>query len=208
MTLRVAGGAWSLAGVAYILCETVAAQRYPGYEYARDYISALGVPGRSPAAPLMNTGAFVLHGVLFAIAGLVVTRSVGRRGRGWLAFAALTVINGVGNVLVGTFHAGTSPLHGLGALLAIVGGNAAMILAGSLFRNVGAPRWFCVVSRTAGVVGIASFIALLAIAGRGTGIEGAVERGSVYTIITWDIVVGLVLLAVGRRAARPHSTWG
>ena len=208
MTARAAGSAWLFAGVAYVLCETVAAQRYPRYDYARDYISALGVPDRSPSAGLMNSGAFVLHGVLFAIAGLLLTRSVAQRGRGWIVFAALTVTNGVGNVLVGAFHAGTSPLHGFGALLAIVGGNAAMILAGSLFRVVGAPRWFCVASRVAGVVGIACFVALLAIAGADTGVEGAVERGSVYTIIAWDVVVGLVLLAGTRRAARPHSTWG
>ena len=194
MTARAAGAAWLLAGVAYVLCETVSARKYPGYDYARDYISALGVPADSPSARLMNAGAFVLHGLLFAAAGLLLARTVGQRGRAWTVFAALTVANGVGNVLVGLFHAGSSPLHGLGALLAIVGGNAAMILAGNLFRGLGAPRWFCVGSRVLGAVGIASFVALLASAGRGTGVEGAVERGSVYTIIVWDVVAGLVLL--------------
>ncbi|MBE7191450.1 MAG: DUF998 domain-containing protein [Gordonia polyisoprenivorans] len=202
MTARAAGAAWLLAGVAYVLCETVAAQRYPGYSYARDYISALGVPADSSSATLMNAGAFVVHGVLFAVAGMLLTRSVRQSSRAWTVFAALTVTNGVGNVLVGLFHAGASPLHGLGALLAIVGGNTAMFLAGSLFRGLGAPRWFCVGSRLLGVVGIAGFVALLAIAGRGTGVEGAVERGSVYTIIAWDLVAGLALL--GRRRS-PHS---
>ncbi|MGZ8177264.1 DUF998 domain-containing protein [Williamsia sp. SKLECPSW1] len=209
MTVRAAGWAWLLAGVAYIICETVAAQRSPGYDYARDYISALGIPDRSPSATLMNSGAFVLHGVLFAIAGLLLTRSVGRRGRAWIVFPALTVTNGVGNVLVGAFHAGTSPLHGFGALLAIVGGNTVMIVAAGLFADLGGPRWFCVGSRVAGVVGLACFVALLVIAGRGTRVEGAVERGSVYTIIVWDVAVGLVLLlAMARRTAGPHSTWG
>ncbi len=208
MTVRVAGAAWLLAGLAYIVCETVVAQHYTDYSYARDYISTLGVPDRSPSAALMNAGAFVLHGLLFAVAGMLLTRAVAHRGRAWVVFAALTITNGVGNVLVGLFHAGTSPLHGVGALLAIVGGNAAMILAGSLFRDVGAPRWFCAVSRVAGVVGIASFVALLAISGRHTDVEGAVERGCVYTIIAWDVVAGLVLLVGTRRAARPHSTWG
>ena len=208
MTVRAAGWAWLLAGVAYIICETVTAQRCPGYDYARDYISALGVPSVSPSAGLMNAGAFVVHGILFATAGVLLVRSIGHRSGLRTAFAALAVTNGVGNVLVGAFHAGTSPLHGFGALLAIVGGNTAMILAGSLFRDVAAPRWFCAGSRVGGVIGIASFLALLAIAGRDTGVEGAVERGSVYTIIAWDVVVGLVLLlAVARRALpRPVST--
>ncbi|WP_299570286.1 DUF998 domain-containing protein [uncultured Williamsia sp.] len=202
MTVRAAGWVWLVAGAVYIICETVAAQPYPDYSYARDYISALGVPRVSPSASLMNAGAFVLHGVLFATAGVLLTRSVRQRGRAWIAFAALTVTNGVGNVLVGLFHAGASPLHGFGALLAIIGGNAAMILAGRLFRDVGVARWLCVAGRIAGVVGIASFGALLAIADQNTGVEGAVERGSVYTIIAWDVAVGLVLLS---RRRSPHS---
>lgn len=201
MTARAAGWAWFLAGAAYLVCETIAAQRYPGYSYVRDYISALGVPSVSPSATLMNAGAFVLHGILFAVAGLLLARAL-PPSRRRTAFVALAALNGVGNVLVGLFHAGASPLHGLGALLAIVGGNAAMVLAGGLLPDLGAPRWFGVVSRVLGVLGIASFVALLAIAGQDTGLEGAVERGCVYTIIAWDVAVGLVLLG-SRRS--PHS---
>ncbi|MBJ7289673.1 DUF998 domain-containing protein [Williamsia sp.] len=203
--VRLAAWAWLIGGIVYFLTEAVAAVRYPDYSYSRDYISALGVPNTSPSAVLMNLGAFVVHGILFAAGGILLVRAIGRTSRGRTAFVVLTVINGVGNVGVGVFHAGASPLHGFGALLAIVGGNAAMIVAGRVFAEIGAPRWYCVASRVAGVIGIASFVALLAIAGADTGLEGAVERGAVYSIIGWDIVTGLVLLLVlpGRRAAQP-----
>ncbi|GGF12347.1 DUF998 domain-containing protein [Williamsia phyllosphaerae] len=202
--VRLAAWAWLIGGLVYFVTEALAAVRYPDYSYARDYISALGVPDASPSAALMNLGAFIVHGILFAAGGLLLVHAIGRTSRGRTAFVMLTVINGVGNVLVGVFHAGASPLHGFGALLAIVGGNAAMIVAGGVFADIGAPRWYCVASRVAGVLGIASFVALLAIAGADTGLEGAVERGAVYSIIGWDIVTGLVILLPtlpGRRAA-------
>ncbi|GAA2062764.1 DUF998 domain-containing protein [Williamsia deligens] len=206
MTTRAAGWAWLLAGVAYVLCETVAAQQYPDYSYARDYISALGVPSASPSAALMNAGAFVLHGILFATAGVTLARTTGVSRRRRTVITGLALANGIGNVLVGLFHAGASPLHGFGALLAIVGGNAAMIVAGGMLGTLGVPRWFCIVSRVAGAIGVAAFVTLLAVAGADTGVEGAVERGAVYPIIAWDVAVGLLLVTRARRS--PHSVWG
>jgi hypothetical membrane protein len=201
VTVRAAGWAWLLAGVAYIGCETVAAQRYPAYSYVRDHISALGIPGESPSATLMNAGAFVLHGILFAVAGVLIARAL-PPSRRRIALVALTVLNGVGNVLVGVFPSGSSSLHAVGAVLAIIGGNAAMVVGGGLLADLGAPRWFGDVCRVAGGVGIASFLTFAAIAGGDSGVEGAVERGSVYTIIAGDIAVGLVLLATGGSLTR------
>ena len=42
--LRLAGALWLLAGVMYLACESIAAAAFPGYSYARNYISDLGVP--------------------------------------------------------------------------------------------------------------------------------------------------------------------
>ncbi len=205
-TLRLAGWLWLIGGIVYFVTEAVAAARYPDYSYSRDYISALGVPRVSPAAALMNIGAFIVHGILFAAAAVVVTRAIARTSRRRTAFVVLAMTNGVGNILVGLFHAGASPLHSLGAFLAIVGGNAALIVAGGVLGEVGAPRVFCIASRVAGAVGIASFVTLLAVSGADTMVEGAIERGSVDTIIGWDIVAGLVMLRIARRSAPENQT--
>ncbi|MCX6468259.1 MAG: DUF998 domain-containing protein [Corynebacteriales bacterium] len=198
--VRVAAWLWLVGGVVYVVSEVLAVVAYPGFSLARDYISALGIPGDSPRATTMNVGAFIVHGLLFAVAGVVAASGLSGTRRARAAFAGLAVTNGVGNLLVGAFHSGTGPLHGVGALLAIVGGNAATILAGGLLRTWGAPAAHCAASRAAGVIGIGCFVALLAVSGADTGIEGAIERGSVYTIIGWDLVTGVVLLVSGRRS--------
>ncbi|MGJ0118185.1 DUF998 domain-containing protein [Williamsia sp. MIQD14] len=206
--VRVAAWLWLAGGVVYVVSEVIAVTGYPGFSLVRDYISALGIPGDSPRATTMNVGAFLVHGCLFAAAGVVAARGLSGTRRARAGLAGLAVTNGVGNVLVGLFHAGTSPLHGVGAFLAIVGGNAALIVAAGLFRRSGAPAFWCAASRAAGVIGIGCFVALLAVSGADTGIEGAIERGSVYTIIGWDIVAGVALLMcrpAGQRASRHNA---
>ncbi|MGU3291711.1 DUF998 domain-containing protein [Williamsia sp. M5A3_1d] len=206
--VRVAAWLWLLGGVVYVVSEVIAVAGYPGFSLARDYISALGIPGESPRATTMNIGAFIVHGCLFAAAGIVAARGLSGTRRTRVAFVVFAVANGVGNVLVGLFHAGASPLHGLGAFLAIVGGNAAPIVSSGLLRRWGAPGAYCVASRAAGIVGVGCFVALLAVSGADTGIEGAIERGSVYTIIGWDIVTAAVVLVSGRRDAAHTSPHG
>ena len=114
--------AWLSAGIAYLILEAVAAAAFrPHYSYARNLISDLGIPSdNSPLAWLMNT-AFCVQGTLFLVGAVLAAP---RR-----LFLALAATNAVGNVLIAVFHSGTAT-HALGATLAIVGGNAA-ILAGS-----------------------------------------------------------------------------
>lgn len=200
--------------VVYLAAEAVAAAawRDPAYSYSRNYISDLGVPvvvrsdGRlidSPLHALMNTG-FLLHGAVFLLAALVL-RPLIRRPRLRGAYLAAAVAHGVGNGLVGLFHSagttdgGPSTLHGLGAVLAIVGGNAAAIVVGLDLlgrRRSGLGATFAAL----GVLGVAAFGYLLVT--MGSDVDGIPERISVYTINTAEILAGTALLLARRRRSR------
>jgi hypothetical membrane protein len=181
MTLsRGAGVAWLSAGLSYLTLEGVAAAAFqPSYSYTRNFISDLGIPGHSAVAWLMNT-AFVVQGALF-LAGAVLIRG----SRRLLAFAAA---NAAGNVLIALFHSG-SATHAVGAVLAIVGGNAA-ILAGSSI-NGGQHRK---VSLALGAFGLLSFV-LFVVALKDATPPAVWERCSVYSITAWELVTGAWLLS-------------
>lgn len=196
--------------VVYLASEaiTAAAWRTPPYSYSRNYISDLGVPdvvesgGRlidSPLHGLMNT-AFLVHGAVFVLAA-VLLRPVIRRPRLRRGYLILAIVHGVGNGLVGLFPssgtdltAATSALHGLGAVLAIGGGNAAAIVVGvDLFRR---RRGLGTTFIAVGALGIGAFLFLLLTMGGSA--DGIPERISVYTIQAAEILAGVALL-VGRR---------
>src|ERR1700721_1436816 len=150
--------AWASAGLAYLTMEAVAAAAFrPHYSYARNLISDLGIPSDdSPLAWLMNT-AFSVQGTLFLVGAILTVRAVAPRKAGlFLTFAAA---NAVGNLLIAAFHSGpashankTAGVHAIGAVLAIVGGNAA-ILAGSRIVS----GWHRKVSVALGAFGLLSF---------------------------------------------------
>ena len=140
-----AGAALWIAGpVTYLVFEGIAAEAFtPAYSYAQNYISDLGITvqgmssGRlidSPRAAWMNT-AFCVQGVSFLAGAILIVRGLrSRRPSPFLKpFLALAAANAVGNILVATVHSGPAwgaggPtwLHPTGAVLAIVGGNAAI----------------------------------------------------------------------------------
>jgi len=193
--------AWMSGGLAYLILEAVAAKAFrPHYSYAHNYISDLGVTSGldSPRAWLMNT-AFCLQGSLFLGGAILATRAV-RARKAWL-FLTFAAANAVGNFLIAIFHSGpaaqadgTAWVHATGAVLAIVGGNAA-ILAGSAV--IDGPRWYRWVSAWLGVVGLISFT-MFVIQLTTTAdyvLPAAVrERGSVYPITAWQIFTAAWLL--------------
>lgn len=155
------------------MSEGIAAASFPpSYSYVRNFISELGVPAQSPLAWLMNTG-FCVQGVLFVV-GAVAIRAP------WLT--ALTAVNFFGNLTIAFFHSG-SATHAVGAVLAIVGGNAA-ILAGSSITG----GWHRVVSVGLGMLGLLSFALFAVELKTGTGHLGLVERCSVYPITAWQLL--------------------
>ena len=104
-------------------------------------------------------------------------------------FRALVGANLLGNVLIAVFHSG-SATHAVGAVLAIVGGNAAIIAGWSIIGG-----WHRKVSVGLGVFGLLSF-ALFVIDLKSAALPiGVVERCSVYSITAWQLLTGAALLS-------------
>ena len=110
---------WVVAAVGYLVLEAIAAAGFePAYNYARDYISDLGLPsgrlvrGRtvySSRAYLIHA-AFYLQGILFLLgASLIVGVPDNRRAR---VFLGTVAGNAVGNIVIGTVHSGTVHIDG------------------------------------------------------------------------------------------------
>ena len=189
--------AWLSAGLAYLTLEGIAAAAFrPRYSYADNFISDLGIPsGNSPLAWLMNT-AFCLQGTLFLVGAILAVRAVeARKAR---LFVTLAAANAVGNLLIAAFHSGpaaradgTARVHAIGAVLAIVGGNAA-ILAGSRIVS----GWHRKVSVALGAFGLASFaLFVIELTASSSLPLGILERCSVYSITAWQLFTAAWLLS-------------
>ncbi|MBT0566226.1 DUF998 domain-containing protein [Williamsia sp. CHRR-6] len=188
----VAGLAWLLGAGTFVICEAVTAAATPGYSYLGDVISDLGAHG--PLRSLMNV-AFVVHGAALLVGALGVRAA--RRP----VFVAAATINMIGNVALALVHSNShlSQIHVAGAAAAIVGGNVAVIVGAGV---VGMPRWWPAVSIAFGAFGLGCAVALTT---GGWGVAtGAVERGSVYPIVAWEVLAG-ALLVVTARAHRAGS---
>ena len=203
--LAAAAVLWVSAALIFVLFEALAAAAVqPSYSYAHGYISDLGVPAWSPRAALMNT-AFWVQGLGFLAGAVLLVRACG----GGRLFVALAVATAAGNILVAVAHGGSALvesgyawLHVFGALLAIVGGNIA-ILAGSLVAaKTVALTGYRVLSAAIAILGLAC-LAMLSITTTTaeTGLPpGLVERSSVYSILAWQALTGVALLVRPRRA--------
>jgi hypothetical membrane protein len=197
-----AAAVWIAAGVGYLTLEATAAAGFRShYSYAHDFISDLGEIG-SPRAYLMNT-AFCVQGILFLVGAVLIHRAFESFKAGW--FLTLAATNAVGNVLVAIIHSGPSArvdgtlwLHVAGALLAIAGGNAAILAGSSVLRNAGWPPWYREVSVGLAAFGLLSLTALVVeskVATLETLPPAAWERCSVYSIIGWQMFTAAGLLA-------------
>lgn len=175
---------WIASALVYVGVEALAAAAMgTDYRYLRDYISELGRPEVSPRAAAMNA-AFALQAVAFPLGAYLLTRGSGARKA--LPFLGLAIANGAGNALVAVVHSGSgATAHAVGAVLAVVGGNAAIMIGARL----GSGR-FRTASFAIGVVGLANFC-LFAI---GVPPVGAWERISVYSIYLWQAWAGVLLL--------------
>lgn len=192
MTVRVGALLWIASAVCYFVAEAVAAAGFDGYAYAADFVSTLGDPERSPRAAVMNA-AFVVQGLAFPLGAWLVSRAA-QAGRA-LPFLSLAVCNGVGNLLVAAVPSGAgSAWHGVGAALALIGGNVAVLAGSSVLRSALAAPAYRKVSIALGVFGL---LCLLAVASELSPI-GAWERGSIYAIYAWQVLTGIMVIARGR----------
>lgn len=207
--IGIASTSMGVGALWYILAEAIAAFGFPGYSYSYNYISDLGIPetgifeGRvidSQLAMVMNAG-FLGQGLTMAFSGVLLFWSLPRLKMKGL-FLALTVFYSFGIALVGLVHgspinaaAGFMVFHGLGAMLAIGGGNAIAILAGArTLRPLLGPR-LSRASITLGCVGLLSMVVHLVTktAGVVNGL-GVSERISVYTILAWQILFAVKIM--------------
>lgn len=207
---------WILAGLVYLLAETLAASAFPHYSYAINYISDLGVPDvemlgdraiDSPLHVVMNI-AFLVHGLLFATAAIYMER--GSRLPLRLPIITLAIAHALGMVLIAVVNGGAhnnslglGGIHLLGAFLAFFGGHLTAICLGiSLLmrrRNhlVGSGSLIGVLSIVIGLVGILGIVMLQvdvrALPGTVLA-DGIWERIGMYAIVVWEVIVGIFLL--------------
>ncbi|BCZ22170.1 DUF998 domain-containing protein [Mycobacterium senriense] len=200
---------WVVAAVSYLVLEAIAAGAFePAYSYARDYISDLGLPGGtlvhgrpiySPRAYLMHA-AFYLQGILFLLgASLIVGVPDNRRAR---LFLGAVATNAVGNIVIGTVHGGA--VHVAGAVLAIAGGNAAILLGSGVIGPLAAWRRYRGLSKAIAALGLLCLAMLMIKSATATTFllpDGAWERGSVYSITGWQLLTAACLLVGTTRAA-------
>jgi hypothetical membrane protein len=179
--------AWIVGPLTYLILEAVAAAAFPHYSYAQNFISDLGVAA-FPLAWVMNT-AFCLQGTLFLVGAVLLDRA--------RLFLTLAAANALGNILIAIFHSGVAG-HAVGAVLAIVGGNTA-ILAGS---RIGGPLYRRV-SKGLGAFGLLSFVVFVLVLKHVVHAPlGVWERGSVYSILLWQMFTAAWLIA--RSSRRPN----
>jgi hypothetical protein len=192
---------WISTALMYVVFEALAAAAVPSYSYTRHYISALGVPEWSPRAILMNA-AFYQQAVLFLGGAVLAVRAI--RGR-WLGvlFLVFTATNAVGNVLIALVHGGSplwkdgyEHLHHVGAILAIGGGNAAILAGTILIGRVISARWYRPIGVLIGVAGFATFAMLENYVNWAIDYApiGLIERACMYAIMMWQVFTGIMLL--------------
>ena len=217
-----AAGLWLAAALFYVGSELAAASVFsPPYSYAHNYVSDLGVAvcgtiyeGGAICSPLhgLMNGDFIVQGLLFPGAAVALVWSIPTAAR--LAFVVAATLNGVGNALLGSFpenmpgqFSSTMSCHVLGALLAIVFGNATALISVSVARSLGLPRLHRHASVVLPFTAAVSLAMLVGARRSGTMnvLPDAVwERASVYTITGWEALTAICLL-VRTRHRSPRS---
>jgi hypothetical protein len=147
--------------------------------------------------------AFYLQGILFFLGALLIVGVPdSRRAR---IFLGLVAANAVGNIVIGTLHSGK--LHRVGAALAIVGGNTAILAGSAIVATIGGHRWYRRISKIVAALGLLSLMMLLinsATSKANVLPDGVWERGSVYSIIIWQLLTAGCLLTIRRQRATAH----
>lgn len=203
-TVRTAGLLWGLAPIWYVGCEAIAAAAFDGYDYSRFYISDLGVAEHAvlesrrlaSALPQVMNAGFIGTGLLFLVGLLLVVPHL-RRSAVTAVFTTTGVLHVVGITFVGLVQGsptnvanGLIVVHGLGAVAAIVGGNATAILSFAALRPLLPARRARLVGIVLGILGLSS--GLLMSTHQLVG-DGVWERGAVYPFLLWQCAVGWAL---------------
>ena len=132
MKSKVAGFAFFVGSIYYILAEAVCATFFNASifdTYIFHTISELGIPGvNSPLSWPMNF-AFILIGLTLIFGNFYKFKEFIIKNK--MVFYMLTLITGLGVIIVGMIHGGnplTSGYHTFGAVMAILGGNILLVI--------------------------------------------------------------------------------
>jgi len=203
--LTIAGVLAVVAGVVWIIGVFVAQAYYPNYSVTYNALSDLGATCHSataltpnscliyqPSSIIFNT-TLILFGVLSVPAGYFVDRSLRKR-----FFSILLGLFGLGVLIDGVFAENVQlTIHGLGAFVALLTGVMAAITVYRLEEAT--PRYFQYSSAAIGIVSLAGTLTL-GLVPLGT-LEssvigfGGVERITLYPLIIWEALLGIVFLA-------------
>ncbi|WP_407408840.1 DUF998 domain-containing protein [Methanobrevibacter sp.] len=192
MKRKVAGIAFIIGSLYYILAEAISATYFNASlfnTYIFHTISELGIPNaNSPLFWLMNS-AFILIGLTLIFGDFYKLKDYIIKNKA--IFYILTLVTGLGVIIVGLIHGGnplTSGYHTLGAVMAILGGNVLLIL---ISRSMADFKGFQKLTLALGVVGFIVFWIMF------FNIKSVYmpvfERLSVYTLIIWSFSAGLYL---------------
>lgn len=193
MKSKVAGYAFIVGSLYYLVAEAISATLFNASiadTYIFHTISELGIPNAdSPLFWLMNS-AFILIGLALIFGNFYKLKDYIIKNR--TVFYALTLVTGLGVIVVGLIHGGnplTSGYHTLGAVMAILGGNILLVV---ISRSMDDFSIFQKVTLFLGVLGIIAFWVLF------FSMESiympVFERLSVYTLILWSFLTGVYLL--------------
>lgn len=193
MKSKVCGYVLAIASIWYLLAEAISATFFKDSlinTYLFHTISELGIPGaNSPLSVLMNS-AFILIGLALIFADFYKFKEFIIKNK--TIFYILTLVTGLGVIIVGLIHGGnplTMSYHAAGAIMAILGGNILMMI---ISRSMGDFGRYQKITLVLGIIGVAAFWIMF------FNIESIYmpifERLSVYTLIIWSLITSFKLI--------------
>lgn len=193
MKSKVAGYALIIGGIYYLVAEAISAAFFNSSifdTYVFHTISELGIPNaNSPLFWLMNSafilvGLTLMFGCFYSFKDYIVKNKT--------IFYILTIVTGLGVIIVGLIHGGnplTSGYHTLGAVMAILGGNILLVVVS---RSMDDFEGYQKITLILGALGIIIFWVMFF--NMGNVYMPVFERLSVYTLIVWSFLTGIYLL--------------
>ena len=193
MRSKVAGYALIIGTIYYLVVEAISAAFFNSSifdTYVFHTISELGIPNaNSPLFWLMNSafilvGLTLMFGCFYSFKDCIVKNKT--------IFYILTLVTGLGVIIVGLIHGGnplTSGYHTLGAVMAILGGNILLVVVS---RSMDDFEGYQKITLILGALGIIIFWVMFF--SMGNVYMPVFERLSVYTLIVWSFLTGIYLL--------------
>lgn len=193
MKSKVAGYALIIGAIYYLVAEAISAAFFNSSifdTYVFHTISELGIPNaNSPLFWLMNSafilvGLTLMFGCVYSFKDCIVKNKT--------IFYILTLVTGLGVIIVGLIHGGnplTSGYHTLGAVMAILGGNILLVVVSMSMDDF---EGYQKITLILGALGIIIFWVMFF--NMGNVYMPVFERLSVYTLIVWSFLTGIYLL--------------